>query len=76
MNGADRERAENSWPEYRRLVLAELETLGKRADSHSKELQELRSDIAMLKVRSGLWGATAGAIPGVIGFLFWFAGSG
>jgi hypothetical protein len=56
----------NDWNEWRKLVLHELET-------HSSDLKEIRenvskvkTEIAMLKVKSGLWGAVAGMIPVII----------
>ena len=57
------------WGAYERLVLAKLEEL-------SEDIKEIQStqarqnvEIAMLRVKSGLWGATAGLIP----FGLWIA---
>ena len=36
----------------------------------------MRIDVAMLKVRSGLWGAAAGLIPATIGVLAVIFGTG
>lgn len=51
------------WGSYERLVLAQLEELSKDV----KEIQAAQArqnvEIAMLRVKSGLWGATAGLIP-------------
>lgn len=53
----------NGWPEYQRLVLAKLDELS----SDVKEIQATQArqnqDIAVLKVKSGLWGGAAGLIP-------------
>ena len=71
---------QNGWSEYRRLVLSELERLHKgqlelrneiaqlRRDT-ATELAKVRSDIAMLKIKSGVWGAAAGLIPAIIAIL-------
>lgn len=64
----------DDWGEYRRLILAELIRLSGEIVSltmeiksiHSSDLASLRAEIAVLKFKSGLWGALAGAIPGFI----------
>lgn len=60
---------QDGWGSYERLVLAKLEEL-------SEDIKEIQStqarqnvEIAMLRVKSGLWGATAGLIP----FGLWIA---
>lgn len=57
------------WGSYERMVLAKLEELS----DDIKEIQATQSrqnvEIAMLRVKSGLWGATAGLIP----FGLWIA---
>jgi len=42
---------QNSWNEYSRLVLKELETLGHGIDSLRSDLQEVRGDISKIQVR-------------------------
>jgi hypothetical protein len=52
-----------NWNEWRQHVLHEL---GQQREDHKevrKALHELHVQIAQLKVRAGLWGAVAGAIP-------------
>jgi len=50
-----------------REVQKELEhALYKRLDDQSKELAVLRTELAVLKVKSTGWGALAGIIGGVI----------
>ena len=67
------ERSERTWLEYRQLVLKELERLnlsitdlGNRLDrnyhEYQAELSKIKIDIAMLQVKSGLWGAVAGIL--------------
>jgi len=43
--------SENSWTEYSRLVLKELETLASGIDSLKDEMQSLKQDIALLRDR-------------------------
>lgn len=54
---------ESSWVEYQRLVLSELERHTKDLDALRKELQIIREEIVMLKVKAGVWGAVAGLVP-------------
>jgi hypothetical protein len=60
---------QDGWGSYERLVLAKLEELS----DDIKEIQSTQArqnvEIAMLRVKSGLWGATAGLIP----FGLWIA---
>lgn len=43
--------ADNTWNEYSRLVLKELETLGTGISSLNAELQEIKKEIALIKDR-------------------------
>lgn len=69
----DERRDLNGWPEYRLMVLSELERLNRQFDVHNTsmmtisdrihtQLSEIQREIAILKVKSGVWGASAGAI--------------
>lgn len=62
---------ERSWPEYRRLVLNELEridralnALNTKLDSagieRDKAISDLRVSVAMLQVKCSMWGALCG----------------
>ena len=59
---------DKSWREYRRLILSELDRINvsilslntKLERFHNEEIGQLRVDIAMLQVKSGVWGAMAG----------------
>lgn len=62
----------DGWTEWRALVLRKL-------DAHREDLRDLRKDLAIcrtdiagLKIKSGVWGAMAGLIP-VVAALLWFA---
>ena len=66
--------ARNGWSAYQKLVLSELEDHSRGLSELAGELKQLRTkditdikvEIAMLKIKAGLWGAGAGAIPGLI----------
>lgn len=57
------------WDAYAKLVMDKLETL--QGDIHSVEdkLETLMIDVAMLKVKAGMWGAVAGFVPGACAVL-------
>ena len=52
----------NNWSEYQKLVLAELERHGSLISEVDQKITDLRVEIAMLKVKSGVWGAAAGLV--------------
>jgi hypothetical protein len=65
---------DDSWPEWSRHVLAELKRLNDNLanlddkidtikDGH---ISPLKIEIAMLKVKSGIWGLIGGAIPVIL----------
>lgn len=75
------------WAEYSRLVLNELERHEEALEKLTQQLVDLAADvnskfgktqteIALLKLRSGLWGAAAGAIPAVGIVLWWLVTKG
>lgn len=53
----------SSWESYSRLVLKKLDEHEDVLKDISKELTNIRIDIGMLKVKSGLWGLVGGLIP-------------
>lgn len=57
---------ENGWPEWRRHVLLELNRLEERHRFMSQQLQKILVEVAMLKVKSGIWGLMGGLIPVVV----------
>lgn len=57
----------NGWTQYQKLVLAELERLGDEYKEIKNTLSEIQLEIAMLKVKSGLWGALAGVVTVLTG---------
>ena len=55
----------NGWEQWSKYVLKELERLNKCYQDIEADLQDIKVEIAMLKVKSGIWGAIAGAIPAI-----------
>lgn len=51
------------WGAYERLVLAKLDELSDDIKEIQIEQGRQRVDLAMLKVKSGVWGAAAGLVP-------------
>ena len=60
----------NDWSEYQKLVLAELERHGSLISEVDQKITDLRVEIAMLKVKSGVWGAAAGLISVMVFLLY------
>ena len=53
----------NSWNEWGKHVLLELEENKRDHREIEKVLRSIKVEIAMLKVKSGIWGFVAGFIP-------------
>ena len=51
----------NGWDKHSKLVLKELERLDKKYDEMGKQIQNLRIELTMISVRTGIYGALAGA---------------
>ena len=64
----------NSWHEWSNHVLIELKRLDSSLQDVHSELHEISVEIAMLKVKAGLWGALAGLIPALIAVAMGFLG--
>lgn len=62
-----------SWVEYRRLILQALERLDGEIRGLNAKMDAFRADdiatikveVAMLKVKAGMWGAVMGLVTGV-----------
>lgn len=52
----------NGWNEWSRHILKELERLNECYDKLDGRLRNIEQDMAMLKVKSGVWGATGAAL--------------
>lgn len=74
----------NGWSAYERLVLTQIAELKeevaelKREDlvAIDEKIVLLRIDVAQLKIRAGMWGALAGAVPGLVMALVAFTAGG
>lgn len=56
----------DSWANYQIKVVGELERHEKKIDDILEILSETKTQIALLHLKSGLWGALAGSIlPGL-----------
>lgn len=70
--------ARNGWNDYQKLVLSQLVEHAKSLDDVKVDLQSIRNsdipdlkvEIAMLKVKAGMWGAIAGALPALAAIFF------
>ena len=56
----------NGWSGYQRLVMAKLEQLDTDITLLDEKVTLLRIDVAQLKIKAGVWGATAGMVPALI----------
>lgn len=53
----------NGWIEWRKYVLEELKRLNGCYEEQHRLFQESQVEIAVLKIKSGIWGLVAGLIP-------------
>lgn len=56
----------NGWSEYSRLVLAELKRLDGELRQVNISLKEIQVELAMLKVKAGVWGSIGALIPIIV----------
>lgn len=64
----------NDWMEYRQFVVSKLADLDHKQDELGDQMTLVRIDLAMLKVRSGIWGGLAGTIPATVAVIAVFLG--
>lgn len=57
---------DQGWERYQLHVLKELKRIGDEVSHVHAEIHTMMTEISMLKLKSGIWGALAGAIPVVI----------
>ena len=53
----------NGWPVWEKFILGEIERGSEERRTIMENQVKIRSDIATLKVKAGLWGLAGGAIP-------------
>lgn len=58
---------DDSWLRYQKLVLEELESLDSSIKELAKDARKLEIELAILKVKAGLWGGISGAIIAIAG---------
>lgn len=56
----------DTWSQWSKHVLAELERLDAKQEKILMEVQKTNIDIARLQMKAGIWGALAGTIPAII----------
>lgn len=56
------------WSRWENYVIEKLKSLESRQHDLLMEMHGIRLDIAMLKVKAGIWGAVGAAIP-IVGLL-------
>lgn len=62
----------NGWGEWSKFVLKELERLNTCIGHIDEEMKRVSVEIAMLKVKSGVWGLIGGCIPIVISLVYFW----
>ena len=60
------EHPSGDWPQWSNLVLTELKRLNDTVIELRKDLTTLTIEVVQLKMKSSLWGATAGAVTVVL----------
>ena len=60
----------NGWKEWSKHVLAELKRLNECYEKLDESIQGMKIDLAMLKVKSGIWGAIAGFVPSAAALIY------
>jgi hypothetical protein len=65
-----------SWSAYEKLVMNELASLRRDVGHIDDKLTLLTIDVAQLKIKSGIWGATAGLVPALITAFIAFSAGG
>jgi len=68
--------SENGWTEWSKYVLKTLEETNEDVKVIRQDVSKLFTEIAMLKVKAGIWGAMGGAIPVVVLLLVWMVKNG
>jgi len=61
----------NDWPKWSMYVLEELKRQNTCVEHIKKTQNEHSVDLAMLKVRAGIWGLLGGAVPAALMLVYW-----
>lgn len=62
---------DDGWNEWRQYVLLTLKSLVKDIAEMKSMLSNYHTEVAVLKVRAGIWGAIAGLVPSTIVLVYW-----
>jgi hypothetical protein len=59
----------DSWESWSRYLRSEIERQGKALDELNAKVDDIRMEIATLKVKAGVWGAVADVLAGLVAVL-------
>ena len=59
----------NGWPEYRKMVVGDLERLTAEVRWLRNDIAKMSDAVSALKVKAGVWGALAGLLAAVSAIL-------
>lgn len=65
----------NGWDQYQRLVLDRLDDLKEVQEKSEVRLRSIETEIALLRLKSSLWGAVAGTLSFAITYAIQFFAS-
>lgn len=60
----------DKWSVWSNHVLNELKRVADHCEKLSSDLGTIKTEIAMLKVKAGLWGALGACVPTVLAVIF------
>lgn len=61
----------NGWMEWKNYVVKELDTQKRTDEDQWEEITKLKVEQAVLKVKSGIWGAIGALIPIIVALLIY-----
>jgi len=61
----------DSWAEWRKHILLELQRLGNCYDKVSSELNDIKGSVRELKIQAGVWGLAGGLIPALVVLVYY-----
>jgi len=62
----------DDWKDYQEFVLRELNRLNNNVEKLEEKIDIISTDIAVLKIKAGLWGLIGGALPILIALAIYF----
>lgn len=69
----DKKYEDNGWEQWKLYIVKELERINDQYKCLEAKIDKILQDVAMLNVKSGIWGAIGGMIPMlVIIFIYLF----